>query len=262
MKVQKRHLAFLLVVLMFTQSITVAFAAGLLPEAPMPPPTETPLPTPTPAPSEHREHNEPTLHSGTAISSFSFVGIAKQNTVINSSNHEITVTIPQGVSKNNLVAVFSLSDGATANISNIQQTSGVTANDFSQSVSYKIVAENGSWIDWTITVETYPSIGIVSGPTMDGNNQIWKLTIFSDAPSDGNVTVTVYEADVYDKTYIIPVHTSDPKAMIVSDIFAAAYSYPPVDTDVDLDENNDAVIFTKHGESPLVITITGPLTNY
>ncbi len=71
---------------------------------------------------------------------------------INTFNHTVDVTVAQGTDVSSLIADFVLSDYATANISGTAQTSGTTANDFTNPVTYTVVAQDGSEQDWTITV--------------------------------------------------------------------------------------------------------------
>ncbi len=54
----------------------------------------------------------------------------------------ITVAMPIGSSFDNLTALFTLSDGATATVSGVTQESGVESNDFTYPVVYKIKAQN------------------------------------------------------------------------------------------------------------------------
>ena len=56
----------------------------------------------------------------------------------------IYLTVPTGSSKDNLVATFTLSDGATAKVGNVEQVSGTTANDFTSTVTYTITASDGT----------------------------------------------------------------------------------------------------------------------
>jgi len=52
-----------------------------------------------------------------------------------------------------LVASFTLSSGATAQVGGVDQVSGTTANDFSNPVTYIVTAEDGTTTaDWTVTV--------------------------------------------------------------------------------------------------------------
>jgi len=94
----------------------------------------------------------PALNTGTDINTFSF---AQQtgNSVINSANHTISVFVPQTVALTNLVATFTLSTNANAFIGTTPEMSGTTANDFTNPIVYKVVAEDGTTTkNWTISV--------------------------------------------------------------------------------------------------------------
>jgi hypothetical protein len=73
-------------------------------------------------------------------------------TVINSTAKTIDIAVEYGIDRSNLVATFSLSDFAQAYVNNALQTSGTTANDFTNPLVYKVVAENGEEQLWIITV--------------------------------------------------------------------------------------------------------------
>ncbi|MFO7789814.1 MAG: T9SS type A sorting domain-containing protein [Bacteroidales bacterium] len=67
--------------------------------------------------------------------------------------HTIDVDVPFGTDVTSLVATFTLSEGATAEVSGVSQTSGMSANDFTDPVVYTVTAEDGSTSqDWTVTV--------------------------------------------------------------------------------------------------------------
>ncbi len=87
----------------------------------------------------------------TEILSYQLVG--KQSAVaIDIVKKELTVTFPESITSAYPVAAnFSLSDGATAYVSNNLQKSGVTCNNYEVPFTYHIKAENGkSSIDWNI----------------------------------------------------------------------------------------------------------------
>lgn len=56
----------------------------------------------------------------------------------------IYVMTPTGTDKSSLVATFTLSDGATAKVGNVEQVSGTTVNDFTSTVTYTITASDGT----------------------------------------------------------------------------------------------------------------------
>ena len=71
----------------------------------------------------------------------------------------VTITLPHGTDVTNLVATFTLSEGAKAEVNGVAQESGVTANDFTNDVVYKVTAEDGSTFkDWTVKVSVHDGI--------------------------------------------------------------------------------------------------------
>ncbi len=90
-----------------------------------------------------------TLSSEKAILSYSINGV---NGVIDAVNHTVTLTLPYGTDRSNLVATFTLSAAATAKVGATVQVSGTTSNDFTSPVTYTVTAEDGSTQDWVVTV--------------------------------------------------------------------------------------------------------------
>jgi hypothetical protein len=62
---------------------------------------------------------------------------------------EISVNVPFGTDVTALVATFTLSPGATVRVTDVLQTSGINANDFSSVVTYVVTAQDGA------TTKTY-----------------------------------------------------------------------------------------------------------
>jgi predicted extracellular nuclease len=90
-----------------------------------------------------------TLSSEKAILSYSINGV---NGTIDPVNHTVTLTLPYGTDRSNLVATFTLSAAATAKVGATVQVSGTTSNDFTSPVTYTVTAEDGSTQDWVVTV--------------------------------------------------------------------------------------------------------------
>ncbi|MBC7126155.1 MAG: hypothetical protein H5T24_11030, partial [Bacteroidales bacterium] len=89
------------------------------------------------------------------ITAYSIDGV---DGVINSGDYTISVTLPYGTDVTNLVATFTLSDGASAKVGGVDQVSGTTANDFTSPVTYTVTAEDGtSTQDWIVTVTVTPA---------------------------------------------------------------------------------------------------------
>ncbi|NLI71060.1 MAG: hypothetical protein GX364_09380 [Firmicutes bacterium] len=85
------------------------------------------------------------------ITSFSFpeqTGPA----VIDAENRTVCIEVERGTDLAGLKAEFTLSEGATAYVNEIEQQSGETENDFSNPVIYTVKAEDGSTADWVVTV--------------------------------------------------------------------------------------------------------------
>ena len=104
---------------------------------------------------KHNEIEEP-LPSGDAA----FLTYSIQNQIsanIDQNTHQISVIIPFGSKIDSLVATFTASAGSIVKIDSVIQVSGVSINDFSSSKIYKITAENGTTVNWTVSVdyETY-----------------------------------------------------------------------------------------------------------
>ncbi|MEA1875101.1 MAG: T9SS type A sorting domain-containing protein [Bacteroidota bacterium] len=80
---------------------------------------------------------------------------------INDVAHTIDVDVPFATDVTSLVATFTLSEGASASVSGVPQTSGASSNNFTNSVVYTVTAEDGiTTEDWTVTVsETSAPLG-------------------------------------------------------------------------------------------------------
>jgi hypothetical protein len=88
------------------------------------------------------------LASAKAISSFGFASPTASGTI---SGTTISVSVPYGTDRSSLVASFT-SDGASVLVKATAQTSGTTANDFSSSVTYTVMARDGSTQDYQVSV--------------------------------------------------------------------------------------------------------------
>lgn len=81
-------------------------------------------------------------------------GIATQvgDSIIDAVNHTVAVLVPNGTNVTALVATFTLSANATAKVGEVDQESGVTANDFTSPVVYTVTAEDETAQNWTMFV--------------------------------------------------------------------------------------------------------------
>ncbi|MFD2442860.1 S-layer homology domain-containing protein [Bacillus sp. CGMCC 1.16607] len=93
----------------------------------------------------------PAPKSGTEILTYAFKGLSATAS-IDPANHQIQIELPYDADVTNLIAEFTLSEGATATIGEIAQQSGVTVNDFTVQKLYTVTAENDTKEVWTIIV--------------------------------------------------------------------------------------------------------------
>ncbi len=89
------------------------------------------------------------MTSSTDFISYSIDGNAGE---IDYSNAFIRVEMPSGTDLTSLIADFEVMDGVTVEVSGTVQTSGVTANNFSEIVKYRINPESGASKYWYVQV--------------------------------------------------------------------------------------------------------------
>ena len=93
------------------------------------------------------------------ITSFSFPQQTAPASIDGVSSVNIGVSEETDISK--LIATFTLSDKALVTVNGVVQISGVTVNDFTYPVVYKVIAENGEVRNWTVTVSK-PHVSVSS----------------------------------------------------------------------------------------------------
>ncbi|GAI04220.1 unnamed protein product, partial [marine sediment metagenome] len=91
------------------------------------------------------------INTETDILTYSFPEETGVKTIDNVA-HTVALEVSQTAALTALIADFTLSDFATADIGATPQVSGVTANDFTGAVTYTITAEDLTTQDWTVTV--------------------------------------------------------------------------------------------------------------
>ncbi len=97
------------------------------------------------------ELNELPLSDDTRIYDFGFAE-ETSDAVIDTTNHTIAAEVASTADITNLAAYFSINDYAEAYVNNALQSSFFTTNDFTNPVEYKIEAQNGDTLIWTVTV--------------------------------------------------------------------------------------------------------------
>ncbi|MEW5847126.1 MAG: DUF5018 domain-containing protein [Bacteroidota bacterium] len=120
--------------------------------------------------------------------------VAGVNATIDNVNHTITATVPYSTDITNLVATFTLSDGATAKVGGVDQISGTTANDFTNPVTYTVTAQDGTTTqDWTVTITK------AAEPNHEANITAYSINGVDGIINDGAHTISVtlpYGTDV------------------------------------------------------------------
>jgi hypothetical protein len=93
----------------------------------------------------------PALSNDAFLNSFSFKGITAVSATI--LNNRIDILLPSGTDTTNLIAVYSISTGATFFVDFTNQISGETSQNFTNTVSYTLISENeGTLIDYDVHV--------------------------------------------------------------------------------------------------------------
>ncbi len=98
------------------------------------------------------------LNSEKDILSFAFPTVEETPATISGTN--ITIQLPAGTSLTQLVPTFTYSSDAIVRVGSTVQTSGVTSNNFTKNVVYKVTAQDGSTKNYTVKVTVEQSTGI------------------------------------------------------------------------------------------------------
>lgn len=93
---------------------------------------------------------QPPLSTAKAITSFGFATPSAAGT-INESNHTIAVTVPYGTNLTNMAPEFTTT-GVDVKVGSQSQISGVSTQDFTNSVTYSVYAEDASTQDYVVMV--------------------------------------------------------------------------------------------------------------
>ena len=196
---------------------------------------------------------------------YAFEGLTPAvNGTIDKTTHTVSLAVPFATDVTNLVATFTLSEGATAKVGETDQVSGTTPNDFSSPVTYTLAAEGGEPTqDWVVTVSKNPASSakqILSfvledlEPEVYGDIDDAQGTILLNVPTGTNVTALV-------PTITVSPFASVSPASGVAQNFASAVTYTVTAEDestkeyvVTVAETSETVLFQEYFEGiPRVI---------
>ncbi len=153
-------------------------------------------------------------YNPTGNNSLSSFSIGNNSSVI--SGNSISISVPSGTDVRGLVSAFSVHKDAKVMVGDTVQQSGVTKNDFTNPVTYKVIADDGTEKTYivTVNVESGSGGGFVSGGGGGGAGG----NVSSSVPGS-EVTVTEDETQ---KSEIIPQNT-------FSDLTKAHWAYESVE---------------------------------
>jgi hypothetical protein len=91
--------------------------------------------------------------SAKALTAFSFPAVVSASLILDQT---VTISVTSGTAVNDLVASFSTT-GSSVLVGSTVQTSGTTENDFTDPVTYTVVAADSSTADYAVTVKVCSS---------------------------------------------------------------------------------------------------------
>ncbi len=97
----------------------------------------------------------PALNDEAILNSFTFKGISSVSQAI--GNNKVDIVLPVNTDITNLSAEFGVSNGAVFYVDNVKQVSEVSIQDFTNSITYKLVSENEAELkeyEVNVTLET------------------------------------------------------------------------------------------------------------
>jgi Zn-dependent metalloprotease len=118
------------------------------------------------------------------INQFAFAGLNPPvSGTINGNN--ITAVVDDTVNVTKLVATFTHSALAKVKVGSLEQVSGTTKNNFTQPITYTVIAQNGSTKNYTVTITKAIKTG-VDDPIDESD----KVTLYPNPSSDGRFQLT------------------------------------------------------------------------
>lgn len=122
--------------------------------------------------------------------------------IINETNKIISLSVPYGTDVTSLIATFTTT-GESVTIDGAEQSSGITINDFSSSVVYKVNSSSDEARSYTVEVSISPeygvTIGSISGNTTESGGSATFSVVLDAQPSD-TVSIDISSNDTAEGT--------------------------------------------------------------
>jgi uncharacterized protein YjdB len=128
-----------------------------------------------------------------AMTVFGFTSLGVSGS-INETAKTIAVSLPTGTAVTNLVATFTHT-GAKVMVGSVEQTSNSTANDFTNPVTYRVYAQDGSYSGYVVTVSlatSTASLGSQSTAIYAGTGGTVDYALTTTAITDGTAVTLDY----------------------------------------------------------------------
>jgi hypothetical protein len=122
------------------------------------------------------------------ITSFSFNGFNPLVTATISGTN-ITATVPYNTNLTNLVATFTASAKANVSVGQITQVSGITANNFTNPVTYTVTAEDGSTQNFIVNIS-------IESDKKSGISILTKNNVIYPNPNNGEFFISAQQGDL------------------------------------------------------------------
>lgn len=113
------------------------------------------------------------LSSNKELLSYSFTTPPASGTI--TSSDSVLLNVPFGTTVNNLVASFTVSANAIAHVGNMVQVSATTPNNFTNVLTYTIMAEDSTTKEYfvKVTVEADTTVGITEHNKANSSFKVW-----------------------------------------------------------------------------------------
>lgn len=151
-------------------------------------------------------------------------------------DNSVALVVPDETDVRSLTADFE-TNGGKVYVNGVEQISGVSVNDFSSPVIYRVVAQDGTYKDYIVTVYKNPAEAVVT-PYNEATGKSMKYVAYSSQvlnPGD-NLTAWYRYSNVNGARYWIAPKTFISDNVMVNGNYANINSDPTIQTAADLDQ--------------------------